>query len=496
MAGRATPRLADLLTLSVQTRRDAEATRRALHRRDRGLVADYEDEPTDGPTGDRRRLLAWTRRVQNGQVRQRLHAGWWTALTLGAVAAVFLGVGAALAVFRYDGTRPINVLAVLVVFVALPLVTAAVSALGMLGVLPRLWPGSLPGLGGAVVSAVASKLPGAASETAEALRGELRRGGKVLGRAGVWAGWSVSQVLALMFVGSGWVTFMALLATSDLAFGWASTFEVDPEKLRSGLLSLLWFAPGVVPDAQTVELTISERAVPFTELYQADPDAFKSWWRPLSWLIVAYGIAPRLLLAAWSVLRMRRAVTTAFDRHPAGQDVLRRMKTPLVEAGGPNGDAAQTDAGQTDKPFVDQTDLETLETTETKTSETWSVIRWSAAPTPGVADDAEVRDAGGGCTLEQDQATLHDTAAAGRPVRVYVKGWEPPLAEFTDLLISLRDQLGDGVLTEVAVVRRGETDHAAASVWARKLSAIGDPWLRVVAATEPNRTDAAAEGTP
>ena len=175
---------------------------------------------------------------------------------LGAIA----GAAGALAVFRYDGTWPVNVVTVLA---ALVLVQLALILLTLVLMLPR-----IPGIG-ALQDLLGSLNPGA---LAGALYRRLRRvddsraallvwheaRGPAAGRFARWQMLTWSQSAAVAFNVAALLTAIATIAFTDLAFGWSTTLRLDAAQAQriTDTLSLPWRVlwPDAVP---TLELTRS-----------------------------------------------------------------------------------------------------------------------------------------------------------------------------------------------------------------------------------------------
>lgn len=477
MRFRTQPAIADPVALSLIAQRDAPATRRSLHRRDRDRFLAWQRQadssgwnPAEATATQR--TLRWLDEFEDGRLRQRVAStsGW--AWGIAVVFAAVVGVGAAMALFRYDGSRPINVLWVLAIFVVLPLITAVLSAIGMLiG-----WPKAHWMPGATLTNWLWRKLvTHGHAESSLPWTSLWQRHARVLSPSLTAHAWWVGQSVGLAFVAAGAATFALLLATSDLAFGWASTLNLEPAAVQRGLAQAFWFAPSLAPDTAMLEATVAERATPFVERYADHAEAFKAWWLPLLALLLVYGLVPRLALTLFAGWRQRRIIARAFASHPALQEIDARMTTPFVETVEASADHRAIDnAGD-----AAETQTRSFDSRTSAATQLW--LRWADAPLPRDVSRADVLVAGGDATLEEDQRSLDvlARAASGAAIRIAVKAWEPPLAEFTDWLRILRKRLGDGPTIEVVAVMRDDHDRGAAHVWQRKLGQLADPWLRI-----------------
>ena len=460
--------LPDLLALAIQDRRDAGRSRRELLAR---------DKPPPEARNAGVDLRGWVRRVDRGEARAQALSLTRTAAWGASLAGVLLGVGVASAALAYDGSRPVNVLVAAAALAVLPLGFSVLSVIAMAWPVGRggggAEPGGSPLTPGRWLVGLAARVPWLPTLWREVLTRPLAglAGERVLlGPTLRWWALSLSQLFGLGYAAAGLLTAVFLVATRDLAFGWGSTLELDPGELHAVAEAAVWFAPGLCPTAETVELTRTYRAVSFRDA--VDPELFTAWWPWLLAVQAAYGLAPRLVLAGVAFWRRRAAVEAAAQAWPGADAVLRRLREPAVatravEAPAPAGGSAPAQAPP-------------AEPREEEPEAAAATLAWAEAPAP-----ADALPVGGRRSLDEDLAAVAEAAdrgraaGAGAPVRVYVKAWEPPVLEFTDFLADLRGGLGRGRPVRVTPRVRGEADADDVAVWADRLAAAGDPWLRV-----------------
>ena len=469
--------LADLLALAIQDRRDAERSRRELLAR---------DKPAPGPAAEPD-LRAWVRRVDRGEARAQALSLTRTAAWGASLAGVLLGVAVASATLAYDGARPVNVLVAAVALAALPLAFSVLSALAVA------WPagskrgGGAPGASGGEpggspltpgrwLVGLAARVPWLPAVWREVLTRPLAgfAGERVLlGPTLRWWALSLSQLFGLGYAAAGLLTAVFLVATRDLAFGWGSTLELDPGQLHAAAEAAVWFSPGLCPPAEAVALTRTYRAASFRDA--VDPELFTVWWPWLLAVQAAYGLAPRLALAAVAFGCRRRAVAAAAASWPGADAVLRRLREPAVTTH-PAEAPTPAPLGVAPTPVPGGTAAASPVQDPEGAAEAAVALTWAEAPAP-----AGALPVGGRRSLDEDRAAAAEAAgrAAGGVVRVFVKAWEPPVLEFTDFLADLREALGRGRPVRVTPRVRGAADAADVAVWADRLAAAGDPWLRV-----------------
>lgn len=218
--------------------------------------------------------------------------------------------------------------------------------------------------------------------------------------------WQMLYYLQLLWLVAGvglLLGFSTLLLFSDLAFGWSSTLldnEMPPVALFEWLSapwSGLW--PAAVPDTALLEATRYVRIAPTSGGVERAGD----WWPFLMASLIFYNLAPRLLLAAFSLMRWQR-----WER--------RRGQTRVI--------APEVSSPHTPNP-----------TLQRGTADAWqgaTVINWelkdAAAPTLGVS------------AWEEDEQTMTRLL---RPVPDRLLWRAPanrsPVAELADLIQRARE---------------------------------------------------------
>src|SRR5690606_29701783 len=188
---------------------------------------------------------------------------------------------------------------------------------------------------GALVAAVYRRIARIDGDRADLLLWPEARGPAVA-RFARWQMLVWSQAGALAFNLAALATAVALIAFTDLAFGWSTTLRVDGEDARriTNVLATpwAWFWPEAVPSASLIE---SSR---FFRLASASPPAISAetltgWWPFLLAAIVTYGLVPRCVLLIVSLIRLRAATVGLLLDDPNVRALLDRMTTAEVTLG-------------------------------------------------------------------------------------------------------------------------------------------------------------------
>ena len=483
-----------LVDVAVQLHRDEAMGVEALAERDRAVGLELGLDvggPPDAKIGDEpaaraRGLVRWLDALPEAS---RSGGAALTTVGLGAVlVGLLLGYGAARAVLYYDGSHPVNVVHVLVVFVLLQALTLVLFAVAA-------WPGRVGGAGGGLPEALRRLGPGRwvagltrllPTETRGALERMTGRGnahGALYGRVQKWQLLTWSQAFALAFNVGAIAGTVQLIVGSDLAFGWSTTLNVDEQDMvgLTDTLSLpwAWAWDAAAPGQDTIKATRTFRAEGFgDEAAKVGPEVFSLWWPFVLMCMVTYGLLPRVVTWAVARTRLRAAAGRALGLLPGGDAVLRRMTRPRVATQAATHESGADDAGAAGGAAAEVHDAP-------PTDRVACVVRWATAPLPEGVEGVVVLDAGGGATLAEDRATLEQAqarsqaAGPGAAVVVRVKAWEPPLGELMDFLRELRGGVAEGAAIEVSPAGDGDR-----GVWRDRLARVGDPWLRLVGEVE------------
>lgn len=404
---------------------------------------------------------------------------------LGALA----GIGVASAVFRYDGTWPVNVVTVLAV---LALLQSALAVLTVLLMLPR-----VAGLRavqellgnlnpGALVAAIYRRIARLDERHADLLVWPAARG-PALGRFARWQMLVWSQIAAIAFNLAALATAAGLIAFTDLAFGWSTTLRLDGQtalRLTDALATpWAWVWPDAVPSASLIEHSR------FFRLASAPPpkisaEVLAGWWPFLLAAMITYGLVPRCALCAIALLRLRRATVHLLLDDPQVKALLDRMSTAQVALGAedieapapPSSTVAQSAPAGALSQAVGIVWSSAFSQDDLKT---WSRRHLQK-------DVTQTFQAGGGRDLQHD-TDLIGRLAESRPasVLVFVRAWESPLLDLQDFLENLRNALGPTSSIVIVPVGPGGAvaDAPQRATWARWVGRIADPALYVESGT-------------
>jgi hypothetical protein len=397
------------------------------------------------------------------------------------------GIAVALAAFAYDGSQPVNVVRLLALLVGVQLVLLALTL--------ALLPGRVAGFR-RIQDLIAALNPGAwaagiyaklARASPDAARLFDRHAAQAASRR--FAKWQLlfwSQTAAVAFNVAALVAAIMLVTFSDLAFGWSTTLDANPQTVTRVVQTIAWpwhaVAPEAVPSAALVEQSQFFR-LDGGDVAGGSPRALGAWWPFIVLALITYGLAPRLVLLALTAARLRAATAALLLEDSHVTALIDRMAAPEIET---------TAAEHDDAP---RTELGLPAATPPITGRAQALI-WEGSLAADAARDyarrhlgldvREVAEAGGGRALATDRAALERLAVdATQTLVVFTPAWEPPLLELLDFLAELRRRIGAAASIVVTPVPDGirPVTEVERATWSRAIARLADPKLYVETGT-------------
>ena len=155
-------------------------------------------------------------------------------------------------------------------------------------------------------------------------------GGLARGAVGRWTLSAITHAMWLSFNIGGVVLLLALLSTRQYAFQWETTI-LSSDAYERVTRAIAWLPETAgFPTPTREQILATERG-----RVAADPNAARAWSGLLVGSLLAYGLAPRLLLLGLSLSRRRRAwAGFRLDTTAPGHYRLRARLMPEAEASG------------------------------------------------------------------------------------------------------------------------------------------------------------------
>jgi hypothetical protein len=143
-----------------------------------------------------------------------------------------------------------------------------------------------------------------------------------------------AQVFGIGFNLGAVAATVALEWFSDLAFGWGSALDVQPQSIQelARLVALPWsWALGEGLGYPSLEQIAGSRISLKDPLYMLNAADLRSWRWFLVLAVVVYGLLPRLMLLGLSLRTQARTLASLPFTHQRAQAVYARMLTPSLE---------------------------------------------------------------------------------------------------------------------------------------------------------------------
>ena len=231
-----------------------------------------------------------------------------------------------------------------------------------------------------------------------------------------------SSLTGVFFSLGALLSLLITIATKDIAFGWATTLNIQPNELKSILDSLsLWkaFCSNCIPEAHLIELSrYSRLGVSVTKEQISNAQLLGQWWKFLALSIVVYGVALRaiLLLIAHSL--------------PSKKESIKFSSNVQKE-----------EFSQLDSTYANRADYSSL------SSRDFRLL---------------------GYHFNTDELKLNSSESS-KSIVVATKSWEPPIMDFFDYLEEITKESPDAIISILLVGLNGAPKSQDIDIWTRKL---------------------------
>ncbi len=496
-----------MVDLAYFFHRDQDVPQAEKHQRDRDIAL-----ASPGADDDPARLSLWLHAMRQQQGRgdqqptHEIQQGLSTLLfVIGATLGV-LTVGGWLSLNKLLAPNPIVESGINVIYFWS--VTAGWQLLMLLVILASLalgdWANRVPGLGGLhrLLRWLPSLIPGLAESILNRLKPSQR---EVMRQVQTWLTQSqryrrltfwypllLSQRFAVGFNLGLIITFLFFSFATQPTFGWQSG-QLNCARLEYVTQVIAapwsWLVPDGRPSANDIRLTYHAPDASHAHLdcsptlESIDP----GWWPFLFASMLVYGLIPRVLthvLASWQVNRTTQHVVL---HHPDSRELLMRMQRPMIDTGSrsPTTPFSPPEVQSPSKVEVQKV-----------SSGRGFVLKWAGIQLP----DEEIRDLVrdqwgvetmalhevGGLDVSRDATALQalNTSSDFDQVILLVEAWQPPVTDYRNFIVDLRQALGDDMMIWVLLYHRDTGGDIAAprtsdlDQWRTTLERV-DAWLRV-----------------
>lgn len=320
---------------------------------------------------------------------QQANKTQYSVLAIGAVLGGVLSWG----LLSGDQQGRVNLLYLLLIFVALPIFSLAISLFSLIG-----------GRGVNFIRSI-SKVP-LWPQSKQRLFLKLHS----LGRDKLWFLWQ-SQVAALAFSIASLLTFFLLLLITDINFVWRSTL-LSAEHLQPTLKLIAtpwWFWHDAQPSLELLQHTQNSRIA----IQVGEKGIYAQWWPFILCTQLVYSLLPRGLMLLLAKRQYQRNMHNDIETH-----LQRQIKHS---------------AKQTVEPVAQIKRIRQI-------PRTLSIINWCGVDVSLLqrvdeitANQQQMFIAGAKANAEQQRLAQQQSG----DLLVLVKAWEPPLGELMDFLHNL-----------------------------------------------------------
>jgi hypothetical protein len=244
------------------------------------------------------------------------------------ILSFIIGITAAGVLFQYDGSSPINVLPILTIFILFPLLFLIGSLL--LPTITNTDTSLLSPLFHWIESKASTYVSKYNEKYAHTLNNEFSEYELIYNEPVILFFKKTLQKCATFYVVGALVWMIVNVTTTDLAFSWSSTLELEGEKIYS-ITSVMsapwsWILPSATVDFETVQSTRFFRA-DRSDLLEVSSGR---WWSFIFMSIIVYSIFPRVFLYAYYKSRLKRRLIQSMIESDQGHTILKISDEKLI----------------------------------------------------------------------------------------------------------------------------------------------------------------------
>lgn len=510
----------DIFDLEYFLHKDSTLRHESLAERDRGIFLQHI-EPTlkeaESPSNNRSILRQWL------EHRRRAEFGATGSLSPGAlfaeahrtlrliclVVGLFFGSIAGLTFFNYAGTTPVNILSFLVFFILtqIAILLVLLVSVGIRYLLRKRLvslPLGIQFMGGLTIKTILwghrnilGRMWAESRDSLAASLGLLKGAQRIYGSLFYWPIFTLTQLLAIGANAGILAATLFRILTSDIAFGWQSTVQFSAPALH-GLVSAVaipWsgFFPEDVghPSLAAIE---GSRIILKDGISHLTTENLVSWWPFLVLCLLVYGLLPRVLLYLAAMIMQHRCLSRLAFKHPPCISLIQRMQTPQLstratpEFRPTTPEAVPVRVPPATNPEPTSTRIAALVLIpddiapvfhEQHLHELLRRYGFSLLDTVRFMED-----------YETDREVLKNLSerewTSDRGILILMESWMPPLVAFLSYLGEIRQAVGPEIPIYIELLGRLAADAVLSPipegdwlVWARKITALGDPFLKL-----------------
>ncbi|MGD9202091.1 MAG: DUF2868 domain-containing protein [Chitinispirillia bacterium] len=275
------------------------------------------------------------------------------------------GSGAAMSYLVYYGVKPVNVTLYLSVFVALQFFLFFITCFYLfIKIINRKVKG-LPisqnvlfiifmNFFSKAVKSAENQLSKGRRDIIDSKIAFLKQKKKVFRSIITWPVFNLVQIGSFFFNSGVLLATLFRVFTSDLAFGWQTTFQLGETTvykiITSASVLWSWFIPSPLAHP-TLDQVRGTHIVLKEGIFHMKTSDLTSWWPFLCFAVLFYGVLPRLFLLVFGRIRQQNELKNLDIDGISLKKILLRMQTPIVSSRGePETDSPDISAGSSASP--------------------------------------------------------------------------------------------------------------------------------------------------
>ena len=498
-------KLSEIINIEYQLYNDSQSDPVEIRRRDREIGKSYT-----GTEGDRISFFRfWLTKLKD----ENLHPGQSVASALTflryLVFIFFLISGATTCagILAYNGSRPVNIVNFLAVFVGFQIL---LYLLFFLNILPNPVRGKIPLIGdfyrfagfifSRIIATTSNHLYKNRTESIRQVTGIFNR---VKSRHAIykkierWSIFSIIQLGGFAFNLGAFASCTYLIIFSDLAFAWNTTLDVSPDFFHRIVttISAPWalISSKLIPTIDLVESTRYFRLDGSYSGIHSSALTAGGWWPFLLCSLVFYGLMPRLIFMMLSRFTLMRAQKRAPFLSAEFDSLYRRLTSPVF--------SSQTENLDHIESIPQKQDLKNIQKHSLK-AEACYLILWGETDMPE-AEIAKIIQAGFSWnTIEifhagmldnlQDEQTLKrfEDSDDDEPILLLAESWEAPSKAVLHFLNHLRTNIKKDRRIVIGLINLDSDNKIITPAltdwqnWQDAASKLNDPFIVVEPVTE------------
>ena len=243
-----------------------------------------------------------------------------------------------------------------------------------------------------------------------------------------------AQVVSLVFYTAMLLGLIGVIGGKDVAFGWSSTLALSPDELHTIFETIAYpwrdILPSAVPSLSLIEHSHYYRV---GEWHPENVSELGEWWRFLAMTLAVYAIAPRVILVPLTYLLYKRVERETILSIDGALEVADEICEPIIKS--------QAEEQEEILRYDIDKDLSSK-----AADRVYDVVAGYSIPEgeikqilslKGIKTDRLI-ELGGGRDIKSDMEMI-SRLKKGK-IAIFVKGWEPPTLDLTDIIDTLAQQ--------------------------------------------------------